>query len=149
MRWNWISCLAGIYRCRHPGEQVEVARRDAAGTVVGVAPAGNGTAGMRVRASLDRRGDLRAGESVNVTLKLQSREGKGTSGRVRVPAAAVAYWHGAPGVFVATDKGFRFQPITLEGLDEANAVVRGNLPAGGRVAVAGIGALKGLLAGDQ
>ncbi len=70
-------------------------------------------------------------------------------GRVRVPAAAVVYWQGAPGVFVATDKGFRFQPVALEGTDEANAVVRGNLPAGARVAVAGIGALKGLLAGGQ
>ncbi|WER48916.1 efflux RND transporter periplasmic adaptor subunit [Cupriavidus sp. WKF15] len=132
-----------------PGERVEVARRGAAGIVVGVAPAGDGTSGMRVRASLERRGDLRAGESVNVTLKLRSREGKGMPGRVRVPAAAVAYLQGTPGVFVATDKGFRFQPVTLESTDEANAVVRGDLPAGTRVAVAGIGALKGLMAGDQ
>ncbi|CAG9186143.1 efflux RND transporter periplasmic adaptor subunit [Cupriavidus pinatubonensis] len=132
-----------------PGERVEVPQRDAAGTVVGVAPAADGTAGIRVRASLDRRGDLRVGESVNVTLKLRSKDGKGTAGRVRIPAAAVAYWQGVPGVFVATDKGFRFQRVTLEGMDEASAVVRGNLPAGTRVAVAGIGALKGLLAGDR
>lgn len=132
-----------------PGERVEVARRGAVGTVVGVAPAGDGTAGTRVRASLDRRGDLRAGESVNVTLKLRSRDGEGKPTRVRVPAAAVAYWQATPGVFIATDKGFRFQPITLEATDEANAVIRGNLPPGARVAVAGIGALKGLLVGDQ
>ncbi|WP_423199143.1 MULTISPECIES: efflux RND transporter periplasmic adaptor subunit [unclassified Cupriavidus] len=131
------------------GERVDIGQRGASGTVVGVAPAGDGATGTRVRASLDRRGDLRVGESVSVTLKLRSRERPGAPARVRVPAAAVAYWRGVPGVFIATDKGFRFQSVTLEGADEANAVIRANLPAGTRVAVAGIGALKGLLAGDQ
>jgi len=131
-----------------PGERVEVSQRGAAGTVIGVAPSGDGTAGVRVRASLERRGDLRAGESVNVTLKLQGSSGTGASGRVRVPAASLVYLHGVPGLFIATDKGFRFQSVKVESTDEASAVVRAHLPAGTRVAVAGVGALKGLMVGE-
>lgn len=137
------------------GDRIEIAQRGASGAIIGVAPSGDGTAGVRVRATLERRGDLRAGESVNVTLKLRraaAAAGTGSAGGVglvRVPAAALVYVHGVPGVFVATDKGFRFQAVSVASTDEATAVVRANLPAGARVAVAGVGALKGLLAGDQ
>ncbi|MHA6846942.1 efflux RND transporter periplasmic adaptor subunit [Ralstonia syzygii] len=131
------------------GDRIEIVQRGASATVIGVAPAGDGTAGVRVRASLERRGDLRAGESVNVTLKLRGSRGAGASGLVRVPAAALAYVSGVPGVFVATDKGFHFQEVAVASTDDAVAVVRANLPTGTRVAVAGVGALKGLLAGEQ
>lgn len=131
------------------GDRIEIAQRGASGTVIGVAPSGDGTAGVRVRASLERRGDLRAGESVNVTLKLRGSTGAGASGLLRVPAAALVYVHGVPGIFISTDKGFRFQEVAVASTDEAIAVVRANLPAGTRVAVTGIGALKGLLAGEQ
>lgn len=131
------------------GDGIEIAQRGAAGTVIGVAPSGDGTAGMRVRASLQRRGNLRAGESVNVTLKLRGAANATASGLVRVPVAALVYVHGVPGVFVATDKGFRFQEVAVASTDDATAVIRVNLSAGARVAVAGVGALKGLLAGEQ
>ncbi len=131
------------------GDRVEIPLRGAGGIVTGVAPSGDGTAGVRVRASLERRGDLRAGESVNVTLKLHGSPGSAASGMVRVPVAALAYVRGVPGVFVATNQGFRFQQVAVASTDDAIAVVRANLPAGTRVAVAGVGALKGLLAGDQ
>ncbi|MCT7305436.1 efflux RND transporter periplasmic adaptor subunit [Ralstonia wenshanensis] len=131
------------------GDDVEIAQRGAGGTVIGVAPSGDGTAGVRVRASLERRGDLRAGESVNVTLKLRSAANANAPGLLRVPVAALVYVRGVPGVFVATDKGFRFQDVTVGSTDDAIAVVRANLPAGTRVAVTGVGALKGLLAGEQ
>jgi RND family efflux transporter MFP subunit len=128
------------------GDRIEIMQRGAGGTVIGVAPSGDGTAGVRVRASLERRGDLRAGESVNVTLKLRGAAG---SGLVRVPVAALVYVRGVPGVFVATDKGVRLQEVAVASTDDAVAVVRANLPAGSRVAVTGVGALKGLLAGEQ
>ncbi|GAA4055394.1 hypothetical protein GCM10023063_49980 [Arthrobacter methylotrophus] len=60
---------------------------------------------------------------------------------MRVPAGALAYVP-ASGVFVATDKGFRFQEVAVASTDDAVAVVRANLPTGTRVAVAGVGALK-------
>ncbi|CAJ0800200.1 hypothetical protein LMG19083_03409 [Ralstonia psammae] len=131
------------------GDRVEVAQRGVGGTVIGVAPSGDGTAGVRVRASLERRGDLRAGESVNVTLKLRGAANANAAGLLRVPMAALVYVRGTPGVFVATDKGFRFQDVAVASTDDAIAVVRANLPAGTRVAVTGVGALKGLLAGEQ
>ncbi|MCO5399452.1 efflux RND transporter periplasmic adaptor subunit [Ralstonia soli] len=131
------------------GDRVEVAQRGAGGTVIGVAPSGDGTAGLRVRASLERRGDLHAGESVSVTLKLRGPANASASGMVRVPVAALVYVHGVPGVFVATEQGFRFQEVAVASTDDAIAVLRANLPAGTRVAVTGVGALKGLLAGEQ
>jgi RND family efflux transporter MFP subunit len=132
------------------GDAVEVGQRGAAGKVIGIAPTGDGTAGVRVRASLERRGNLRAGENINVTLVLRgATDGASAPGRVRIPAAALVYWQGAPGVFLATDKGFRFHRVEIDSTDDATAVVRTTLPAGARVAVSGIGALKGILTGDQ
>lgn len=132
-----------------PGDSVEVRQRGAAGKVIGIAPTGDGTAGVRVRASLDQRGDLRAGENINVTLVLRGAAATDAPGRQRIPAAALVYWQGRPGVFLATDKGFKFHGVTVDSTDEATAVVRANLPAGARVAVTGIGALKGIMSGDQ
>ena len=133
-----------------PGDAVEVRQRGAAGKVIGIAPTGDGTAGVRVRASLEQRGNLRAGENIGVTLVLRgATDGAGTLGRVRIPAAALVYWQGASGVFLATDKGFRFHGVTVDSTDESTAVVRASLPADARVAVTGIGALKGILTGDQ
>jgi len=137
----------------HGGERVEVRARGAAGSVAGVVPVSDGTAAVRVRVVLDRRGSLQAGESVSVSLRLRdgAGAGAGASGapRVRVPAAALTYWKGAPGVFVQGKDNARFQPVTVESVDEAAATVRGPLPAGSRVAVSGIGALKGMLDGGQ
>lgn len=112
-----------------PGDAVEVRQRGAAGKVIGIAPTGDGTAGVRVRASLEQRGNLRAGENINVTLVLRgAADGAGTPGRVRIPAAALVYWQGTPGVFLATDKGFRFHGVAIESADDATAVVRASLP---------------------
>ncbi|MCP3023851.1 efflux RND transporter periplasmic adaptor subunit [Cupriavidus basilensis] len=131
------------------GERVEVRQRGATGTVAGVVPASDGTAAVRVRAVLDKRGSLQAGESVNVIVHLRSAPDASGAGRVRMPAMALTYWRGTPGVFVATKTGVRYQTVVVEAVDDAAATVRGPLPAGTRVAVAGVGALKGMLAGGQ
>ena len=131
------------------GDRVQVAARGAQGQVVGIAPVGDGSAGMRVRAALARAGDLRVGESVAATLVLADAAGGKGGGRLRIPAAALVHWHGRTGVFAAAGKGVRFVPLLLEASDEATAVVRGDLAADARIAVAGVAALKGLLAGEQ
>lgn len=137
------------------GDGVRVAARGAQGQVAGVAPVGDGSAGMRVRVALAKPGDLRLGESVTATLVLADASpaadpaGGGPGARLRVPAAALVHWQGQTGVFVATDHGVRFAPLTVESGDEAVAVVRAALPAQARIAVSGIAALKGLLAGGQ
>ncbi|MDE2414054.1 MAG: efflux RND transporter periplasmic adaptor subunit [Comamonadaceae bacterium] len=135
------------------GDRVRVDLRAAAGQVAGVAPVGDGSAGMRVRVALDKPGDLRVGESVSVTLVLADAGNAKAGSRWRIPAAALAHWQGQTGVFVATGEGVRegvrFVPLTVESSDEALAVVRGALPAQARIAVAGIAALKGLQTGGQ
>lgn len=131
------------------GDAVEVAARGAAGKVAGIAPVGDGSAGMRVRVALRRQGDLRLGESVSATLALDAGPADPAGARRRIPAAALAHWQGRAGVFVATGQGVRFAPLSVEAGDEATAVVRGALPAGARIAVTGIAALKGLLSGGE
>lgn len=139
------------------GDRVQVAARGAQGKVAGMAPVGDGSAGMRVRVALERAGDLRVGESVTASLALSGADagpsGGSTGGsggaRLRVPAAALAHWNNRTGVFVATGQGARFMPLSVEASDEATAVVRGTLPPKARIAVTGIAALKGLLGGGE
>ncbi len=135
------------------GDSVQVITRGAAGRVEGIAPVGDGSAGMRVRVALTKSGDLRLGESVTALLtlkdsdtdKAQSKAGN----RLRIPASALVYWQGQTGVFIRTDKSVRFTPLSVETRDEATAVVRGVLPANAGIAIAGIAALKNLLSGGQ
>jgi RND family efflux transporter MFP subunit len=131
------------------GDRVQVQARGAAGQVAGIAPVGDGSAGMRVRVSLERAGDLRVGESVTAQLALGGAAGAGSGERLRVQASALVHWQGRTGVFVGTEQGVRFAALSVEASDEATAVVRGTLPAGARIAVAGIAALKGLLSGGE
>jgi biotin carboxyl carrier protein len=131
------------------GDRVQVAARGAAGKVAGMAPVGDGSAGMRVRVSLERPGDLRVGESVTAALALAGADAGPSGARLRLPAAALAHWQGRTGVFVATAQGAQFTPLAVEASDEATAVVRGALPPKARIAVTGIAALKGLMAGGE
>lgn len=139
------------------GDRVQVAARGAQGKVAGMAPVGDGSAGMRVRVALERAGDLRVGESVTASLALAGADAGPSGGsaggsggaRLRVPAAALAHWNNRTGVFVATGQGARFMPLSVEASDEATAVVRGTLPPKARIAVTGIAALKGLLGGGE
>ncbi|KAI3590762.1 hypothetical protein D9X30_4247 [Cupriavidus sp. U2] len=134
------------------GERVEVRQRGAAGKVAGVVPSSDGTGSVRIRATLDARGSLQAGESVGVVIHLGAATGgaTGQSGvRLRVPVAALTYTQGKAGVFVAVKDGVAYYPVTVDATDDAFATVRGVLPADARVAVTGIGALKGMLVGGQ
>ena len=132
------------------GDQVQVNARGAKGQVAGIAPVGDGSAGMRVRVALAQPGDLRVGESVTATLLLtKAPRDKAAGIRMRIPAAALVHWQGQTGVFVATEKGVGFVSLALEASDEASAVVRGTLPPKARIAVTGIAALKGLLSGGE
>ena len=136
----------------HMGDPVQVTARNATGQVAGMAPVGDGSAGMRVRVTLSQTGTLRLGESVTATLQLAPNTNTGaaaTGERQRIPATALVHWQGQTGVFLATDKGVRFAPLTVEASDEASAVVSGALPPKARIAVTGTAALKGLLSGGE
>ena len=135
------------------GDSVLVITRGATGRVEGIAPVGDGSAGMRVRVALIKNGDLRLGESVTAVLTLKdpgTEKAHSKAGtRLRIPASALVYWQGQTGVFIRTGKSVRFAPLSVETRDEATAVVRGVLPANAEVAIAGIAALKNLLSGGQ
>lgn len=135
------------------GDRVQVATRGAAGRVEGIAPVGDGSAGMRVRVALSNSGDLRLGESVTAMLMLKEpgtdKAQANAADRLRIPAAALVYWQGQTGVIIETGRNVRFAALSVETRDEATAVVRGTLPAGARIAVAGIAALKSLLSGGE
>ena len=135
------------------GDYVQVATRGAVGRVEGIAPVGDGSAGMRVRVALSNNGDLRLGESVTALLMLKNldmdKAQVKAGDRLRIPAAALVYWRGQTGVFIESGKGVRFAPLSVEARDEATVVVRGELPAKAQIAVAGIAALKNLLSGGQ
>ncbi len=135
------------------GDRVQVATRGAAGKVEGIAPVGDGSAGMRVRVALSHNGDLRLGESVTAMLTLKAPGADSaradTADRLRIPAAALVYWRGQTGVFIETGKSVRFAALSVETHDEATAVVHGVLPMGARIAVAGIAALKSLMSGGE
>ncbi len=131
------------------GERVEVRQRGASGKVVGVVPAGDGTGALRVRATLAQRGSLQAGENVAAIIHLAADTGGEAIPRLRVPVTALAWVQGKAGVFVEVQGGVAWQAVMVESSDDAYATVRGALPANAKVAVAGLGALKGLLAGAQ
>jgi len=131
------------------GERVEVRQRGAAGKVAGVVPSSDGTGAVRIRATLDTRGSLQAGESVGVVVHLGSGTASQSGVRLRVPVAALTYTQGKAGIFVAVKDGVVYHPVTVDATDDAFATVRGALPANARVAVTGIGALKGMLVGGQ
>lgn len=131
------------------GERVEVRQRGATGKVAGVVPSSDGTGSVRVRATLDQRGTLQAGENVGVTIQLGAAHDAQPGTRLRVPLGALAYVQGKAGVFVSVKDGVVWHAVTVEAADDAVATVRGAMPANARVAVAGLGALKGLLAGGE
>lgn len=138
------------------GERVEVRQRGVIGKVAGVVPTSDGTGAVRVRVTLDQRGNLQAGENVGVVIHLgtaanagPNQAGAGAATRFRVPLAALSYAQGKAGVFVAVKDGVVYQPVEVDAMDDAFATIRGALPANAKVAVTGLGALKGLLVGGQ
>jgi hypothetical protein len=131
------------------GDRVIVDDRGASGEVIGLAPTGDGSAATRVRASLPRSGNLRPGESVRATVEVRGSGQSGGSALARLPAAALAYVAGRPGVFVAVPQGFVFRNVDVASTNDAVAVVRSpGLATGSRVAITGVGALKGLMTGS-
>lgn len=131
------------------GERVEAPRRGATGKVAGVVPSSDGTSAVRVRATLDQRGSLQAGENVGVVILLGQAGDAQAGTRLRVPLSALSYVQGKAGVFVAVKDGVVYQSVVVDAVDDAFATVRGELPANPRVAVSGLGALKGMLLGGQ
>ncbi len=98
-----------------------------------------------LKASVPALPGLVAGRAISVGLMARP-----VAGAVTVPAAAVVRVGGQPMVFRETAGGFAMRPVTLVATGAGNTVVTG-LPAGTRIAVAGVSELQalGLAAGGN
>jgi membrane fusion protein, heavy metal efflux system len=132
------------------GDEVSIASRNAKAKLIGVSRAVDASQSARARATVTSRGSLQAGELVSVTV-----HAKGKSGAAKpdtqwlVPARAVTQWRGKPWLFVANDKGFEAQTVTVLSSTDDLSLVEAALPAGSKVAVTGIASLRALLQKDE
>jgi hypothetical protein len=93
------------------GDSVQVITRGAAGRVEGIAPVGDGSAGMRACCANQERGSALGRKCYSHIDVERFRHGKGaveSRNRLRIPASALVYWQGQTGVFIRTGKGVRF-----------------------------------------
>jgi RND family efflux transporter MFP subunit len=132
------------------GDEVSIASRNAKARLIGVSRAVDASQSARARATVTTRGSLQAGELVSVTV-----HAKGKAGAAKpdtqwlVPARAVTPWRGKPWLFVANDKGFEAQTVTVLSSTDDLSLVEAALPAGSKVAVTGIASLRALLQKDE
>ncbi|MCJ0765159.1 efflux RND transporter periplasmic adaptor subunit [Variovorax terrae] len=132
------------------GDAALMPTHEAAGTVLAVVPALDGSATQRVRIGVTQAGRLQAGQSVPLQLRLAAPSQALPAGQalVQVPARAVFQWRNQPAVFVASGDTVRPVAVRPWSADDDTAVVQGALGAGSRVVATGIAALKGLLQGE-
>jgi cobalt-zinc-cadmium efflux system membrane fusion protein len=126
------------------GSRAEAGRPSRMGTVLGVGRSVEaGTRSAVLRAELPAGPGLRPGQAVELTVFE-----KVPAGMVVVPSSAVTRLSGREVVFLARDG--EFLPVEVEaGLrTDAGLAVRGPGLAGGRVAVAGVSALKAIAQGE-
>jgi RND family efflux transporter MFP subunit len=119
------------------GQSVTVAGSLASGRITALLPQLNAAQTVLARASLaDPQKLLRPGQSVQAAIVgAQSAQG------LAVPAASLVWKDKLPHVFVETAQGFAPTPVQLVRQNASQAEV-GGLPAGSRVAVKGVAALK-------
>jgi len=96
------------------------------------------------------KGTLQVGELLSVTVHSKVNPSKAKAdNQWLVPSRAVTQWRGRPWLFVADAQGFVAQPIrVLSGSDDVS-LIDASLPAGAKVAVSGIAALRALLQKDE
>ncbi len=132
------------------GDEVSIASRNAKAKIIGVSRAVDASQSARARATVTTRGSLQAGELVSITVHAK---GKASAAKPEtqwlVPARAVTQWRGKPWLFVANDKGFEAQAVTLLSSTDDLSLVEAALPAGSKVAVTGIASLRALLQKDE
>ena len=132
------------------GDEVSIASRNAKARLIGVSRAVDASQSARARATVTTRGSLQAGELVSVTVHAEGKAGAAKPDtQWLVPARAVTPWRGKPWLFVANDKGFEAQTVTVLSSTDDLSLVEAALPAGSKVAVTGIASLRALLQKDE
>ncbi len=92
---------------------------------------------VRVRAKVERRGSLQAGQTVSAMVLLPV-----PAKSWRIPASAITQMENQSVVFVHQAKGFRVVPVEVQGRSNGEAVVTGALRQGEQVAAAGVIAIQ-------
>jgi len=132
------------------GDKVVAPSHRASGTVLGIAPAVDGTGVTRLRVGLDNPGTLQIGAQVPVQIHSAAAPGAAAgSASYRVPARSVFQWRNQPAVFVAHKDAVMLLPVIRLAGDDGYAVIRGTLSPGERVVTSGMAALKGALLGGE
>jgi cobalt-zinc-cadmium efflux system membrane fusion protein len=133
-----------------PGDEVSIPARQAKAKIIGVSRAVDASQSAHARALVHTKGTLQVGELLSVTVhnKANATQAK-LENQWLVPSRAVTQWRGRPWVFVADAQGFVAQPVrVLSGSDDMS-LIDARLPAGAKVAVSGIAALRALLQKDE
>lgn len=130
------------------GDRVEIASRDALARVLSVSQVVDASQTAHVRAQVERRGSLRVGETLSVSV-LTRAAAADAGPRWRVPTRALVLMDGRSVVFVAAPEGVAVVPVAVLSSDDDSAVLGGALSAQDRVAVNGVAALKALASGAR
>ena len=132
------------------GDEVSIPSRDAKAKIIGVSRAVDASQSAHARALVHTKGTLQVGELLSVTVHSKVNPSKAKAdNQWLVPSRAVTQWRGRPWIFVADAQGFVAQPIrVLSGSDDVS-LIDAPLPAGAKVAVSGVAALRALLQKDE
>jgi len=132
------------------GDEVSIPSRDAKAKIIGVSRAVDASQSAHARALVHTKGTLQVGELLSVTVHSKVNPSKAKAdNQWLVPSRAVTQWRGRPWLFVADAQGFVAQPIrVLSGSDDVS-LIDAPLPAGAKVAVSGVAALRALLQKDE
>jgi RND family efflux transporter MFP subunit len=132
------------------GDEVSIASRNAKAKIIGVSRVVDASQSARARATVINRGSLQAGELVSVTVHANEKaKTVKPDTQWLVPSRAVTQWRGKPWVFVANDKGFEAQVVSVVSSTDDLSLIAIALPAGSKVAVTGIASLRALLQKDE
>lgn len=140
--WVEIAVPASNIKAIRQGAQVEVDGYETLGQVVLVSETTDpATQTVLVRAEIANSGDLRPGQTAAARISFTSKR----ESAVELPYSALIRRGEQASVFVATQDGFRLQPVTLLEEDQDHVVVSGAITDKDEVAVSGISALRGIL----
>lgn len=133
------------------GDELSIGSRNAKAKIIGVSPAVDASQSARARASVTSRGNLQVGELVSVIVYAKGRSNTAKADtQWLVPSRAVTQWRGKSWVFVANDKGFEAQQVSLISSSDDVSLIEVVLPASGtKVAITGIASLRALLQKDE
>ena len=126
-----------------PGAPVGIDNFSERGEIVSVDPEINPqTRSLDVLVALPRANSWRLGAMLSLAFETTQMEGA-----LSAPIKAIVRIGGADVVFVETQTGFRITPVEIVSRSRQDAIIRGDIEAGERLAISGLAALKNIASG--